>query len=353
VFRLAASLPSYGPASDIMWRSRKFVRRHPFGYTEAWSSRATAMVRIRGSSTVKPEFYFPRWSEYHTFTEWLAVLRDFQCSQPEESRWLSPAQTAVLRDLERAGVEWLGNARHLLDFRLWDLPRLRARNPEIARPRIDVVVALTTKGNLTVTWRPTEYTEKGARPTHDFAAWQRHYALNDYQAVAARPNNELLFIHDVEMLRSYPDQRPFVSTKHRILLYATRSLVQQIEQQLGDFFEVTVPVVFDFALDDDGHVTSWELIAADELWVRDFEKNNFGIKIADFCAMVREHSGNDTVIAKKLREAGFNKVTAREVRPWIVQYRTFCNFDNFHRCYAHLITGETASVHAFPGRPRL
>jgi hypothetical protein len=311
------------------------------------------MVRIRASSPIKPEFDVPRWSEYYTFTEWLAVLRDFQCSQPEESRWLSPVQAAVLRDLERAGVEWLSNARHLLDFRLWDLPRLRARNPDIAKPRIDVVLAVTSRGNLTVTWRPTEYIENGARRTHDFAAWQRHYALNDYQEVAARPNNELLFIHDVQMLRPYPAQRPYVNTKNRMLLYATRALVQQIERQLGQFFEVTVPVVFDFALNDDGHVTSWELIAAEDLWVRDFEKNNFGIKIEDFCAMVREHSGNDTVIAKKLRDAGFNKVTAREVRPWIVQYRTFCNFDSFGRCYPQLLTSETASIHTFPGRPRL
>ncbi|THF93671.1 MAG: hypothetical protein E8G75_01150 [Sulfitobacter sp. SK025] len=120
------------------------------------------------------------------------------------------------------------------------LKRGRGYHKEIpAKPRIDVSVEMTSKGNFKAEWFPTGYLQYGMNeePT-DFL----HFYRKDSRTISygGRPSNELFFIRKIQHCvgaHRYGQKRA-TSELDTVLLVACNSLVERLKERLEFHFEV-------------------------------------------------------------------------------------------------------------------
>lgn len=165
-----------------------------------------------------------------------------------ESHDLLPYQRTLYEDLwqpldEEALAQMLSYWDYNLDL-LYQRTRGHAPN-EPARPRIDVYVEVTSKGNLKAEWFPRGWNQWGPPAeqltSSDFARWRR--AETRQAGYFTRPSNELFFLHGVEhALRtidrpSRAEVQPLVLFDH-VMLQACHDVVIEMGVRLEPHFDV-------------------------------------------------------------------------------------------------------------------
>lgn len=220
----------------------------------------------------------------------------------------------------------------------WDLVALQERIDEarkrftqlneFPRPRALVHPYVTSKGNLSVVWRP--------RPI------ERHSEQNDwaipisaYTPSYQRPTNELIFIRGVQYLRSWIGDAKSRLRARRLfpaeeaeglaflcsdLISWTRAQVQELVDQIGRVLDVEVTQAFYFSTepvtrpDDEWFkaevVTSWDLLPPDEFqkremqdWLKSFP-DQFGMSHTQFLRIMASEGKTRTTLKKDLEVAG-------------------------------------------------
>jgi hypothetical protein len=112
------------------------------------------------------------------------------------------------------------------------------------RPRLDLVLELTSKGNLAVTWRPSVINPGQRDPVCNWVNWRTE--KNRGMAFVTRPSNELLFLHNVdEALDPLRDLYPAWKSADQgmidtILLQGAVALVEELKNRLSWNFTVTM-----------------------------------------------------------------------------------------------------------------
>lgn len=125
----------------------------------------------------------------------------------------------------------------------WDWERLHKRGRKSweklpARPRIDVFVEITSKGNLVAEWFPRDGTLFFTPEDSDFVQFAR-YRSRTVQ-FGGRPTNELFFLHGVETalhLMQHAGSRPFAALD-TVLLSATARVVGRVKERLKHHFDL-------------------------------------------------------------------------------------------------------------------
>lgn len=161
---------------------------------------------------------------------------------------LLPYQSEILRDLADPFDEEALAA--MLRYWEYDIRKLvergRGSGAGAARPRVDLEVELTSKGNLKVEWFPQGYTIWGAPlgdHESDFVYWRRDESRG--AGFGGRPSNELFFIHGVRSAVSTVDNpdraysHPLRELDH-ILLQACLGVVKRLKDRLDYSFEVSM-----------------------------------------------------------------------------------------------------------------
>jgi len=190
-----------------------------------------------------------------------------------------PYQREVLRDLPDPLDE--DALAEMLAYWTYDLSKLlergRGYRREVpAKPKIDIVLEITSKGNFKAEWFPrdVDYWGQCSNPEGcDFIAWRRA----DSRGIGyhTRPSNELFFIHNVEhCLYTLKDRDPVHrAALDHVLLTACAKVVDMLKARLSYHFDVRMvtDLFVEWAEDDEGRfsspdgfmspsiVTSWEI----------------------------------------------------------------------------------------------
>lgn len=174
------------------------------------------------------------------------VARDLGRLNVDEDALLE-YQRRLLQDLTSPLDEWALAQLH--KYWEYDLESLTARGRGWrrgvpAKPRIDLIVELTTKDNLKAEWYPQRWELSGETAVPgtqtDFPGWYRQE--HRYSSFDSRPSNELLFLHGVGMAlrtldRPSPYGHPLRILDHVLLRGASRA-VERLKARLNEHFEV-------------------------------------------------------------------------------------------------------------------
>lgn len=160
---------------------------------------------------------------------------------------LIPYQRDIYRDLWDPFDEWA--LAQMLNYWQFDLETLSSRGRKYsehipAKPRIDIDIELTTKGNLKAEWFPRGMNFWGQllepETDSDFLRWQRF--SNRFQSYDSRPSNELFFIHDVEHAVGsirFPEHRSArTQPLDHVFLRACSCVVEELKDRLEHHFDV-------------------------------------------------------------------------------------------------------------------
>ncbi len=190
-----------------------------------------------------------------------------------------PYQRDVLRDLsDPLDEEALAE---MLAYWTYDLPKLlkrgRGYHAEVpAKPQIDIVLEITSKGNFKAEWFPRDvdhWGQSGDVEGCDFVVWRR--AESRGMGYHTRPSNELFFIHGVEhCVYSLKDRDPGPrAALDHVLLTACAKVVDMLKARLSYHFDVKMitDLFVEWAEDEEGRfsnpdgfmspsiVTSWQI----------------------------------------------------------------------------------------------
>lgn len=159
---------------------------------------------------------------------------------------LPPYQREILEDLSSPIDEEA--MADMLAYWEYDLPYLAERGRSWkkipAKPRIDVEVEITSKGNLKAEWFPRGFNRWGAPPGEvdsDFLYWQRFESRGS--GYYGRPSNELIFIHGVEhaLITVRFNEREWAQPTRdldHVLLHACGEVVGLLKDRLENHFDV-------------------------------------------------------------------------------------------------------------------
>jgi hypothetical protein len=158
-----------------------------------------------------------------------------------------PYQRDIYRDLWDPFDEWA--LAQMLNYWEYDLKALFSiggkHSKHIpAKPRIDIDIELTTKGNLKAEWFPRGMNIWGQlwepEAASDFLGWQRF--SNRFQAYDSRPSNELFFIHDVQhavgSVRFSEHRSASTQPLDHVLLRGCSCVVEELKDRLEHHFDV-------------------------------------------------------------------------------------------------------------------
>lgn len=318
-----------------------------------------ARTRIRSSS------WTPRLDNFGRYTSYMDSLaliwRNVGAAGAlNQEDLLLPYQSRLFGDL----VDGVDEAALSDLYNWWDydvgglFERSKRWSPDLpAKPRIDLELNLTSKGNFRCEWRPTGLNFAGHLTTDDAPDWRLWLRQqNRSGSWGSRPSNELIFVHDVQMALftvRHPgtDNRPVALFNH-VLLQGLAELIEMLKERLARHFEVTMvtdlfliwdPVEFDFSSDEPERLVSWEIenparrqeteelaeLASIEEKLGFTEERFEEVWIA--CEQARRRgrpplpTSVPTNVAKALRESGLEKVTSRDtdrVRYLIDKYRS-------------------------------
>lgn len=180
---------------------------------------------------------------------------------------LPPYQQSLFHDLANPLDEEA--LAEMLAYWEYDLDRLTKRGrgwreDVPGKPQIDVIVEITSKGNLKAEWFPRGWHRYGAQSASigfDFPHFQRFEGRGS--GYGTRPSNELFFLHDVEsvLARIARAEEP-LSTQplDHVLLSAAAQVVERLKERLSYHFAIRMltDVFVEWEEDeDDADPRSW------------------------------------------------------------------------------------------------
>jgi len=149
--------------------------------------------------------------------------------------------TKIYREISRASDSWVINSANLLNMNHWNLPSLKSKrelfNGEyeeyIRKPRVNLYLNVTQKGNLILEWKPTEH-------------GPRHQNLADFKTFHngrtgdwSDPWNRIFIIRDYITLTSMALSETD-SNSYYCLVKAIIELVQTIKRSLKVNIDVSL-----------------------------------------------------------------------------------------------------------------
>jgi hypothetical protein len=201
---------------------------------------------------------FSRYASLEDCLKFIAVSLD-RAGMTESH--LPPYQQSLLRDLdEPLDEEALAS---MVAWWRWDLNRLRDRDKryssQFPKPRIDVLIEMTSKGNLKAEWFPRDHrgwSEEGSDFTHFDDSRNRDVGYH------SRPSNELFFIRNVEhatCTTRLPDGCQTAVLDH-VLLTACIRVLERLKRRLNYHFDVRMltDIFVEWAEEDEG--SGWESV---------------------------------------------------------------------------------------------
>jgi hypothetical protein len=243
--------------------------------------------------SIRPPHDYMSWLEcvVHLHTELERLVRP-----SPHNRSIKPYLAEILSDIQRAANDDAGVM--LFDYWRYDQAKIAKRARRIAtwyggapsRPRIDVSMVITSRGNFAVTWDPRGLGGKDC----DWVQWES--TPHRHQSFDTRPSNELLFIrglgravHHVEKSPVHDFYTDDDKTVETILLQATLDLIVDLKRLLEINFDVRmVDDVFEER--ERGLFTSWRIENVAERTKRlanaelDGFESNHGVSIEEFAA---------------------------------------------------------------------
>lgn len=151
-----------------------------------------------------------------------------------------PSQKQCLKDLQAPYNE--GNIAQIGEFWLYDHQKLIDRGSlsgrRVAKPRIEIHVSITSKGNLIVEWFPVGANYDGIQS--EDCDWRDWYVLESQYGT--RPSNELMFIHGIgDLLRNdQPITDPWFPAANHYLLHGCRRALEKLKERLENQYDVTM-----------------------------------------------------------------------------------------------------------------
>lgn len=203
-----------------------------------------SMPRGRRSSSPPPSSMLDGFYQHYGLEDCIAfVARSLQRAGLREDD-LAPYQISILRDLP----EPLNERRLAAMFSYWDydIPRLLERGRgwqrDIpAKPKIEVFLEITSKGNFKAEWWPAGYTSNGLRISADGSDFVRWIPDLYRSSGFDRPDNELFFIRGVDMaverVRHSPNPASIHALSH-VFLAACARVVERLKERLDYHFDV-------------------------------------------------------------------------------------------------------------------
>lgn len=293
-----------------------------------------------------------RWYNHHTVIDYLTEIHRF-CGEQNldllDGR-VPDILVAGIFDIHRKLECLAGDVAPILNHRHWNQSRLQERGPH-SKPRLDVYVTLTSKGNLSVLWWPQCDGDATGKDT-DFSGWGKTNELNDYRITPYRPNNELLFVHGVAEITLFETRPPWRQHVDRLLLYASRSMTHYIVEFIGNFCEVRLITDFNFDLNENQEVSSWRIVDVADHWVDTFAANN-GMNLEDFIQAVSQHRDSDgSILSEKasrtLRARGHATMLPKTVETLAQQYDYYRQWPGFDRRQARKSPKQTGGTTIVP-----
>lgn len=113
-----------------------------------------------------------------------------------------------------------------------------------AKPRINVAIELTTKGNLRAEWFPRGWSSRGADFNGAFGCDFKEWLPREYRSgsFGSRPSNELFFIRGVDSavrsIHPYSDEPSITCDLNPLLLRACAAAVEDLKARLDPHFDV-------------------------------------------------------------------------------------------------------------------
>jgi hypothetical protein len=121
--------------------------------------------------------------------------------------------------------------------RLVDRGRRHAPQGAPAKPRIDVLVEITSKGNFKAEWFPHGASDNGSLPAASDFTWFRRYDHRG-QAFDTRPSNELFFLRGAYSALAHLDAIGPTRALNHVLLSACAQTLGRLKARLDYHFDV-------------------------------------------------------------------------------------------------------------------
>jgi hypothetical protein len=187
-----------------------------------------------------------------------------------------------------------------------------------AKPRIDVCVELTSKGNFKAEWFPSGMDRwgnvgpDGADFTYFHRSEHRHVAFD------SRPSNELFFIHDVQKALYHLNDGDEQSTHlfAHVLLAACAQVVRSLKERLEPHFEVTMQSDVFVEWVEDENSSIWDNRARLARWaIDDPERRKFEAELEELANMQAQLGFPESAFAASFEMQSFGKKGATGPAP--------------------------------------
>jgi len=194
----------------------------------------------------QPDLNIEGFTEYAGRQKCLKIITRSLARAGLNSDALRPYQRDIRRDLED-GLDEEALA-DMLAYWTYDNKKLfeegGASYGRPMRPRIEIIIEMTSRGNLKAEWYPKGWDRWGRTEGEDTDFLSFHRFENRHIGYHSRPSNELFFIHEVRhalnifYLAEDPEwSRPTDVIDH-ILLAACKGLVEDLKARLEPHFRV-------------------------------------------------------------------------------------------------------------------